>query len=161
MRRIRIGTDFEVRWSLYTIVDGQKEQYMLENRKLMLQYCTPYGMVEVKDWSIDGNTIVWKFKGKEQRHIGCYQLIMTENPGEDGMLTVDSCNAFELVAYSYQEHRYEGGDVDLAAVDITSSISFCGGCSGGGGGSIDPEIHEGYMPLSRDFSDDFNNDFTG
>lgn len=28
------------------------------------------------------------------------------------------------------------------------------------GGSIDPELLEGYMPLSRDFSDDFNNDFT-
>lgn len=30
---------------------------------------------------------------------------------------------------------------------------------GGGGGSIDPELLEGYMPMSRDFSDDFNNDF--
>lgn len=29
-----------------------------------------------------------------------------------------------------------------------------------GGGNIDPELLEGYMPLSRDFSDDFNNDFT-
>ena len=25
---------------------------------------------------------------------------------------------------------------------------------------IDPELLEGYMPLVRDFSDDFNNDFT-
>lgn len=30
---------------------------------------------------------------------------------------------------------------------------------GGGGGSIDPETIEGFIPLSRDFSDDFNNDF--
>ena len=30
----------------------------------------------------------------------------------------------------------------------------------GGGGSIDPEILEAYTPLVRDFSDDFNNDFT-
>lgn len=29
-----------------------------------------------------------------------------------------------------------------------------------GGGGIDPELLEGYMPLVRDFSDDFNNDFT-
>lgn len=29
-----------------------------------------------------------------------------------------------------------------------------------GGASIDPEILEGYMPLMREFSDDFNNDFT-
>lgn len=30
---------------------------------------------------------------------------------------------------------------------------------GGGGGSIDPEVLEAYMPMSRDFSDDFNNSF--
>lgn len=39
--------------------------------------------------------------------------------------------------------------------DILSTIG-----SGGGGGSIDPELLEGFIPLSRDFSDDFNNDFT-
>lgn len=32
--------------------------------------------------------------------------------------------------------------------------------SGGGGGSIDPAILEDYAPILRDFSDDFNNDFT-
>ena len=30
---------------------------------------------------------------------------------------------------------------------------------GGGGGSIDPELLEGFMPLHRQFSDDFNNDY--
>lgn len=29
----------------------------------------------------------------------------------------------------------------------------------GGGTTIDPELLEAYMPMSRDFSDDFNNDF--
>lgn len=37
--------------------------------------------------------------------------------------------------------------------DILSTIGS------GGGGSIDPELLEGFIPLSRDFSDDFNNDF--
>lgn len=32
--------------------------------------------------------------------------------------------------------------------------------TGGGGGSIDPEILEDYAPILRDFSNDFNNDFT-
>lgn len=31
---------------------------------------------------------------------------------------------------------------------------------GDGGGSIDPEMIEGFIPLSREFSDDFNNDFS-
>lgn len=30
---------------------------------------------------------------------------------------------------------------------------------GSSGGSIDPELLEAYIPLSRDFSEDFNNDF--
>lgn len=34
------------------------------------------------------------------------------------------------------------------------------GNGGGGGGSIDPELLEGFIPLSRDFSDDFNDDFS-
>ena len=29
-----------------------------------------------------------------------------------------------------------------------------------GGGSIDPALLEGYMPMMREFSDDFNNDFS-
>lgn len=29
----------------------------------------------------------------------------------------------------------------------------------GGGGSIDPELLEDFIPLQRQFSDDFNNDF--
>lgn len=37
------------------------------------------------------------------------------------------------------------------AVDITPA---------GGGGSIDPELLEGYLPMMREFSDDFNNDFS-
>lgn len=35
-----------------------------------------------------------------------------------------------------------------------------GNIPGGGGGSIDPELLEGYLPMMREFSDDFNNDFT-
>ena len=30
----------------------------------------------------------------------------------------------------------------------------------GQGGSIDPTLLEGYMPMMREFSDDFNNDFS-
>lgn len=43
--------------------------------------------------------------------------------------------------------------------DQWSWDGFSHDLNGGGGGSIDPELLEGYMPMSRDFSDDFNNDF--
>lgn len=34
------------------------------------------------------------------------------------------------------------------------------GNGSGGGGSIGPALLEGYMPMMREFSDDFNNDFS-
>ena len=37
------------------------------------------------------------------------------------------------------------------------NIEIQGG--GSGGGSVDPELLEGFIPLQRQFSDDFNNDF--
>lgn len=156
MRRIRIGKDFEVRWSIYSLVDGQKEPYALEGKRLVFKYCTPYEDQNIEDWRVEGNTIVWTFKGKDQRHIGCYQLVLVENPGEDGMVTVDVCNAFELVAYSCQENPDEDGMVVFDVVNLASDVAF----NGGAGSSIDISILEGYMPMMREFSDDFNNDFT-
>lgn len=40
-------------------------------------------------------------------------------------------------------------------------VVISGGSQGGGDTpTIDPELLEGFIPLSRDFSEDFNNDFT-
>ncbi len=47
--------------------------------------------------------------------------------------------------------------VDNEGRSLEEILANLGG--GGGGGSIDPELLEGFIPLSRDFSDDFNNDF--
>ena len=43
-------------------------------------------------------------------------------------------------------------------IEDTGEILVFDGVFGGGKG-VDTEILEGCMPLSRDFSDDFNNDF--
>lgn len=49
-------------------------------------------------------------------------------------------------------------DVEKAAKKYTDEkIAQIGS---GGGGNIDPELLEGYMPMMREFSDDFNNDFS-
>lgn len=58
----------------------------------------------------------------------------------------------------------EGGNIRTVNIysgegDQWSWDGFSHNLNGGGGGSIDPELLEGYMPMSRDFSDDFNNDF--
>lgn len=56
-------------------------------------------------------------------------------------------------AKQYDSNPIANASLLLGEVTIPSTGS-------GGGGSIDPELLEGYMPLVRDFSDDFNNDFT-
>lgn len=58
----------------------------------------------------------------------------------------------------------EGGNIRTVNIysgegDQWSWDGFSHNLNGGGGGSIDPELLEGYMPMSRDFSDDFNDDF--
>ena len=58
------------------------------------------------------------------------------------------------VEYNLHDKRYRvefNADYTInKTIDITPA----------GGGGIDPEILEGYMPMMREFSDDFNNDFT-
>ena len=59
----------------------------------------------------------------------------------------------------YLEGYAEGvaNDAEAAAKKYTDEkIAQIGG---GGGGSIDPALLEGYMPMMREFSDDFNDDF--
>ena len=67
----------------------------------------------------------------------------------------------------YNQKKADGKVTDDVLVIVLEDkvIKFKGytfslsGEGGGGGGSIDPELLEGFIPLSRDFSDDFNNDF--
>ena len=59
----------------------------------------------------------------------------------------------------YLEGYAEGvaNDAEAAAKKYTDEkIAQIGG---GGGGSIDPALLEGYIPMMREFSDDFNDDF--
>lgn len=49
--------------------------------------------------------------------------------------------------------KYTGAEVEA----LLDQVAAGGG--GSGGGSVDPEILEGFIPLQRQFSDDFNNDF--
>lgn len=52
---------------------------------------------------------------------------------------------------SYSLTIMSNGDAEVVIADVTTG--------GGGGGSIDPTLLEGYMPMMREFSDDFNDDF--
>ena len=123
-RSIRIGKDFNVRWSIHRVVDGERQPYELAGKELVLQYRTPYGLKEATEWKVEGNTIVWTFRGKEQKALGSYELILTENGGKDGMVTVDTCRAFKLVAHSCEETEGSGGDIVIQDIMLESEVAF-------------------------------------
>ena len=92
-----------------------------------------------------------------------------------GVMLIDSNGDTLFLSY----YRHEEGKLLLQAVThsrtgyLRLSLLFAAGTTacvwtsdqhnineGGGGGSIDPDVLDAYTPLIRDFSDDFNNDFT-
>ena len=123
-RSIRIGKDFNVRWSINKVVDGERQPYELAGKELVLQFRTPYGLKEATEWKTEGNIIVWTFRGKEQKALGSYELVLTENGGKDGMVTVDTCRAFKLVAHSCEETEGSGSDIVIEDVVLESEVSF-------------------------------------
>jgi hypothetical protein len=140
--KIRIGKDFNVFWTIYKIVDGQRQPYNLVGKELQLYYRTSYGRVEAKDWKVNDNVINWTFFGKEQKYIGNYELILVENAGQEGMVTVDTCNAFSLVAHSCEEYMNEAENIVVEAVTTESEVALAPVVKEIGGGASEEDIQE-------------------
>ena len=124
-RSIRIGKDFNVLWSIHKVVDGERQPYELAGKELTLRYRMASGIYkEVTEWKAEGNVIAWTFRGKDQKALGSYELILTENAGKDGMVTVDTCKAFKLVAHSCEETEGSGGDIVIQDIMLESEVAF-------------------------------------
>lgn len=120
-----MGKDFNVRWSIRKRVDGEGQPYELAGKELVLQYRRPNGTLhEAKEWRVEGNIIIWTFRGRDQKAPGLYGLILTENGGKDGMVTVDTCRAFNLVAHSCEETEGSGSDIVIEDVVLESEVTF-------------------------------------
>lgn len=119
VRRIRIGKDFDVLW---TIRDEDGEPYDLTGKDLHLCLITPYRRQEIRDYTVEGSTVSWTFRGRDQKYTGAYSLELTENQGRDGMQTVDTCTAFELVARSCEESLEPGGSVSITATELSGEL---------------------------------------
>ena len=157
---IRIHKDFTVQWGIFRKTGDGREEYNLEGKELVLRLQSPYRTENITDFTVRGNIIEWTYWGKDQKSLGSYSLILIENPGKKGMVTVDKVRAFVLVPHTEDETgNDECAVLTIQTVSLESESAIIGGIGGGGGGNIDPELLEGFIPLSRDFSDDFNNDF--
>lgn len=117
MKKIRIGNDISVTWSIR--MSG--EPYFLPGKRLRLFLTSPNNVrMEMTEFSVSENILSFTFYGKDQKSPGIYTLTLIENLGENRMVTMDSCNAFQLVDWSCMAGKDGGSDLILE-----SDASIC------------------------------------
>lgn len=96
----------------------------------------------IKTWN-DGNVVI-AFEGGFLTNV-----FSTNTPSTgEGKVMFNVVVEIQDVLVSYTVTIYYNGDATVEAKEVQTS-----------GGSIDPELLEDYLPMAREFSDDFNNDF--
>lgn len=69
----------------------------------------------------DGNTLVFRHEGKDQKSCGIYTYTLYANYAGDSQGVVDSCNGVELVPSSCQA----GGEDSNISIDDVITLSSC------------------------------------
>lgn len=119
MKKIRIGNDISIAWTL----KSGEEAYNLAGRRFEIRMFVSGNMIAVASPSVSGNVISFIFRGKDQRLTGTYSLLYVENPGQNEMVAFDERAAFELVSHSWQTGGKNKEGIQAESVEITSSLS--------------------------------------
>ena len=119
MESIRIGNDINIEWTI--LRDGKPEP--LEGKNLSVFMISGYRKMGVEDFHIRDNIITFTFLGKDQEYNGVYTLTLVENKGQEGMYTVDACDAFRIVPRSCVVDGGAGcGNIKVDTVRLTGDI---------------------------------------
>ena len=142
MRKIRIGNDIAVQWSL--VAKGTGEPFVVEGKDIRLSLKSIFATTEIEDFTAQGNKIAWTFKGAEQKQTGIYSLVVSVVDAQGAMVTTDVCQFVELVACSCEADGADEAGVHTESIDLVSNVEI------GGGVSITPdwsasEGEEGYI----------------
>lgn len=125
MKSIRIGNDILIRWSIVK----DYEKYDLTGKDIDIELVDSFGTRGNISWETEDNVAVIMYRGCEQHNCGTYHLTLYENRGEDGMVTLDSCDAFKLVSRT-QCCPPDGGcdcgrvEVSATALSLVSNIDY-------------------------------------
>lgn len=122
MEKIRIGNDIIVVWNIYTDVDNEVP-YDLSGRNLSLYMKTDFEKVKIESFVVEGNAVRFTYHGKDQHRPGKYTLTLVENEGLDGMLTVDECDAFELVRCSCDAGGDKESKIEIVTLDLSTKMA--------------------------------------
>ena len=120
MRKIRIGNDIAVQWSL--VAKGTGEPFVVEGKDIRLSLKSIFATQEITDFTAQGNTIAWTFKGAEQKQTGIYSLVVSVVDAQGAMVTTDVCQFVELVACSCEANGADEAGVQTESIDLISSI---------------------------------------
>lgn len=133
MRKIRIGKDIVIRWSILT--NGEPADLIGRNLSLELHNISTRDTKDV-EFQVEDNAIIYTFKGIEQTSTGKYGFTLWENKGQELQSVIDSCEAFQLVSYSCCEE----GEIQNPIILTTSEIEiFTRGLLDGDSGSGIPD----------------------
>lgn len=116
MKKIRIGNDILIRWTINRedkpeVFPSSTAIYLEdENRKKV-----------TAEVSLSDNVATILYRGKNQCNTGIYRLLLIENGGMDGMVSLDHSPAFELVPESRMAGGYDDRIV-TETVELTDTI---------------------------------------
>lgn len=120
MKKIRIGNDIRIEWTL--IAEGGGPYTPRPNSRIFL--CAGLSRIEITEFSITANVVAFTFFGKDQREVGCYDIMIVENDGVREMVTFDEQGVFKLVYHSWQTGGEDCCDhIKTEFVTITSTVS--------------------------------------
>ena len=148
MKKIRLGNDVIVRWSIY----DRENPYILEGRNLSVELQIGANVKKsITDYNISGNIIVFCYPGREQKFAGAAVLKLVENAGQKDMRTLDVRNAFVLVHHSWETGGEDDGSRSRTeTVSLTSQIES--GIKGDPGKSAyEIAVEHGYVGTEKEW----------
>jgi hypothetical protein len=120
MEVIRKGNDLEILWTIYTGEGEERIPYDLTGRDVSFFLVSAYGRQRKEDIVTEGNVLRWMFRGKDQKE-SVYSLELVINDGQDGMRSVDICDAFRLVGKCCDVHSHPTEGVELQYMQFSST----------------------------------------
>lgn len=130
MKKIRIGNDIFVTWSIF---DAEGVPYDLTGKRIAVSMnvrnvagqrimTQTNSTVQIENFTIQGNKIMFFYYGKNQRLTGVYDLKFVENDNLRGMVSFDLQGGFEIVEHSWQEEQGVTTTIELESVELESQI---------------------------------------
>lgn len=117
MRRIRKGKDILVQIRILT----NGEQKSLEDRDIRVILVTPLRSRMEMKFSVNDDTVQFRFPGSEQEMLGKYLVTVWENYGKEGQTAVDF-KAFHLVPDTFSEGGNDDEGLDTETVELSGTI---------------------------------------